>query len=54
MLLYCLDKVPLRPEEGQSTLTETSARQTRLSHAGIREPNLFLDKVADVAPSDGY
>ena len=32
--------VHLRPEEGQSTLTETSARQTCLSHAGIREPNL--------------
>ena len=30
----------IRPEEGQSTLTETSARQTCLSHAGIREPNL--------------
>ena len=30
-------------EEGQSTLTETSARQTCLSHAGIREPNLSHD-----------
>ena len=33
----------LRPEEGQSTLTETSARQTCLSHAGTREPNLSHD-----------
>ena len=33
----------LRPEEGQSTLTETSARLTCLSHAGIREPNLSHD-----------
>ena len=29
----------LCPEEGQSTLTEMSAKQTCLSHAGIREPN---------------
>ena len=33
----------LCPEEGQSILTETSARQTCLSHAGIREPNLSHD-----------
>ena len=30
----------LRSEEGQSTLTETPARQTCLSHTGTREPNL--------------
>ena len=30
----------LQGEEGQSTLTETSARQTCISHAGTREPNL--------------
>ena len=33
----------LQGEEGQSTLTETSARQTCLSHAGTREPNLSHD-----------
>ena len=37
------EELHLRPEEGQSTLTKTSARQTCLSHAGIREPNLSRD-----------
>ena len=36
-----LDTLRFHPEEGQSTLTEMSARQTCLSHAGIREPNFL-------------